>query len=156
MDSWMWVPVMLIGGYLLLCLVLIPIGLATGDLTFPNVIDQKPRTTKPKTCKVCEHDRFAVTAEGGGAENIVCEKCGSLHLNGPFGLELLRTGQPAPKVVLPDGEKIKCETDAEALEHCAAWNKVHHPRGGIGDPGAYVIDSEGVMATDPLAPYGYN
>lgn len=126
-----------------------------GWLTLPEWPHRKSqKKTHSKECLVCGHGGFRITAEGGGGQNAVCRKCGSLHLNSPFGLELLRAGTPAPKVILPSGEKIECETGTDALTECAAWNREHHPRGGTGDPGAYVIDSEGVMATDPLAPYG--
>ncbi len=148
MDWWMWV-LSVIGIYLLVCVVLIPAGRARGYFQRPEPVRRKARMSSSKNCLVCRHDKFAVTAEAGLGENVVCEKCGSLHLYSPFGLELLRAGTPSPKVVLPDGEKIEYGTDSEALEECATWNKAHQVR-----PGAYVIDSEGVMATDPLAPYG--
>lgn len=100
-----------------------------------------------KQCQVCKGKDFIVVAELGGGENVRCEKCGSLYTWSPFGLELIQTGQPKAKVVLPDGEDIICDSNQEAFEVAKAWNRVRRAV-----PGAYVIDDGGVMATDPRYP----
>ncbi len=103
-----------------------------------------------KQCQVCNSRKFVVVAEGGGAQNVRCDKCGSLYTWSVFGLELIQAGQPKAKVVLPEGEgdEIVCSSNQEALEIAKAWNSVHHVT-----PGAYVIDDGGVLATDPRNPY---
>lgn len=105
-----------------------------GGFTLP------PGTSKSSpTCLVCEYNEFYVLGDGPG-ENATCAKCGSLHQNTPFGLRLLRTGQPKPKVVLPNKEEITFDSDKEAFD----WIKNNWSRG------TYMVDSEGIVATDPL------
>jgi hypothetical protein len=104
-------------------------------------------------CKVCGSSELKVVAEAGLGQNLECTKCGSLHLSSPFGLELLQAGQPKPKAIYrePVTDKtfrVEFDTDEEAFAYVAEWNRKH----GV-VPGAYVIDSGGVLATDPLHPY---
>lgn len=112
----------------------------------------KPERSKEKKCLVCGSRDLCVVAEGGGGQNARCDRCGSLHLWSPFGMELLQAGQPRPKVVFPDRSEKDFESNAEAIEYARSWNRIHRPQGGTSDPGAYVIDDEGVLATDPLRP----
>ena len=101
-----------------------------------------------KQCQVCQGKDFVVVAEGGGGENVRCEKCGSLYTWSPFGLELIQAGQPSAKVILPDGqEAIICDSNEEAFDVAKTWNSGHNVI-----PGAYVIDDGGVVATDARYP----
>lgn len=92
-----------------------------------------------KACLVCGSTEFYIVAEGGMGENAECCRCGSLHLNDPFGLKLLRPGKPKPKVISADKTEQEFDSDEEAFAHIKAnWER-----------GMYMIDSGGVMATDP-------
>lgn len=174
-----WILVV-VGAYLLLCIVLIPIGLKTGVIKWRVSADGNRCPAKKdsarcsrekdhrgaheahaerasddvvwsggKQCQVCQGKDFVVVAEGGGGENVRCEKCGSLYTWSPFGLELIQAGQPSAKVVLPDGcgEPIICNSNQEAFDVAKAWNRTHDA-----NPAAYVIDDGGVVATDARYP----
>lgn len=109
--------------------------------------------TKKYECKVCKSGALKVVAEAGLGQNLECNKCGSLHESSPFGLKLLRAGKPKPKAVYREpvtneSSYVEFDTEDEAFAYVAEWNRKH---GVI--PGAYVIDSGGVLATDPLHPY---
>lgn len=93
-------------------------------------------------CLICGHDRLYVTAQAGLGQNVKCDRCGSLHLAvqeiGKW--KLLRAGQPKPKVMMY-GEFIQeFDSDQEALTYV----KMHWKRG------MYMVDSDGVVATDSL------
>lgn len=98
-------------------------------------------------CLVCTSTNLVVTAEGGLGQNVRCDDCGSLHMNSPSGWKLLRVGVHKAKVMYKGEALAEFPLDEEALQYCKDWNTAHGVR-----PGAYVLDIEGVIMTDPLHP----